>query len=130
MKLPTTAALAALLLAAPSLTLADDVATCRGKNRDAANAIELLCSRPNLLAGGKYRMSTYADNIHSSVAIMARQGEGCNPPQYVPPYWCRRQFYGICAAGKGGYGYGYFGTEHCQLWTIYKTSDKNRGRPN
>lgn len=110
-----------LALLAPTMVAADNAATCRSRALGVAQAIEKLCSRTNIYTGSNHQTPNEAlsNAGHTTIAIMPPFGKaGCTPDEYVPSYWCRVQFYQICASHGNGYGHAYYGNNKCQLWTI------------
>lgn len=64
--------------------------------------------------------STYADNGVEIKTHRVRIVSNCDPPQWVPQYWCEKQFYDICASApqEGPSNSGKYGRNGCQVFEV------------
>ncbi|GAB1727146.1 hypothetical protein NU195Hw_Modified_45t1 [Hortaea werneckii] len=89
---------------------------CRRKNGDLTDLIKKFCSNNYMSVPGPYAWNGMkTPNRHSTIKINA----SCNPKQWVPSYWCNKQFYQMCVSG-GAHGgkKAKFGRNGCQKWEI------------
>ncbi|KAK5109684.1 hypothetical protein LTR62_006806 [Meristemomyces frigidus] len=112
--------LLALTVAAATLAIAYDIAadqaTCAGKKHghNAVAAIQQFCAKTDMVVPSDYA-STGATHGGARAFITSK----CNPPQWVPAYWCEAQFYNLCATSELGIaGTLRFGTDGCQYFSI------------
>ncbi|KAK5132285.1 hypothetical protein LTR08_009193 [Meristemomyces frigidus] len=92
---------------------ATDQVTCLTRHPNIYNAINQLCARNNIVVP-----SAYAANGVSSGGKWAGIAGSCNPKQWVPEYWCRKQMMSVCAAAGDGLQAASFGKNGCQRFIV------------
>lgn len=111
-----TTILATLAAVASADVLSNDWAnagTCAQKNPAINTAIQNFCANQGIVAP-----STYATDGVWYGGINVKIISTCNPPQWVPTYYCTAQFHAVCAHHEHGIGMKYYGNENCQLFVI------------
>ncbi|RMZ29351.1 hypothetical protein D0859_06535 [Hortaea werneckii] len=94
-----------------------DEVQCQKKNGDLTTMIHQFCNNRKIVVPGWYaEQGQWTPNSHSKIFIEGN----CKPPQWIPPYWCKKQFFSMCARGGGhGGSKAKFGKDKCQKWEIY-----------
>lgn len=122
MQLPPTA-FPTLLITFLFLTLtqpahsATDMQNCaKHAGPDYFAAINSFCSKPDLVAP-----SSYANNGVVVGNAKVKVASKCTPPQWIPPYWCKAQFFSMCASAGDRAHEGImrqYGKAKCQIFEI------------
>ncbi|KAK5129724.1 hypothetical protein LTR08_002935 [Meristemomyces frigidus] len=105
-----------LTLATAAYALTDQE-LCSKKRYGKSNvlAIQGLCAKTNMVVP-----STYAQKGHKHGGQKAAIQGNCSPAQWVPQYWCLKQFYDLCAhtTDDKGEDTKKFGSNGCQSFYI------------
>ncbi|KAF1350618.1 hypothetical protein BDV97DRAFT_349966 [Delphinella strobiligena] len=108
-----------LLLTLVPTIHADHESTCKNSHKTHYSMINSFCS--NGIVSPSDHANTGLHNGGSFIAVRngaveanGQRGPACNPPQWIPQYWCRQQFYTLCAGNYWGGASANFGNNGCQ----------------
>ena len=90
---------------------------CANKNGNLMKAIDSFCANKALTVPSVYaKRGMKGPDKHTRIWI---DGNQCQPFQWVPPKYCKSQFWNLCKRG-GAHGGGVtrFGRDGCQVWKI------------
>lgn len=90
---------------------------CRIKRPKAYAAIEKFCSRDSIQVHSAYADAGQWDPAHKARAAIKGT---CFPSQWVPIFYCKVQFWDMCAGKVRKRRYG---RNSCQIWTIQYDGD-------
>lgn len=115
--MPTLLLLTLLTLFTPTAHSATDMQNCaKQAGADYFAAINTFCSKPDLVAP-----SPYANNGVVVGNVKVKVASKCAPPQWIPPYWCKAQFFSMCASAGERAHEGImrqYGKGKCQVFEI------------
>ena len=117
MKLITLAPALALLTPVLGMNIDINAVKCQQTHPNIFKAIDELCSKTDLVVPSDY---AYKGKWVNGKQAKITGNCGNMSPVWVPQYWCRNQFWSVCANSNSvGRGLGIFGEHKCQVfWTL------------